>query len=111
VGANITAAPGGVKVTHVFNEGAALAAGLAAGDTVVAIEYASVSAASFADDLIRQQSENAVTVHYFRLGELHVGSLPIVQPAVDTAVLSVADESRFNAWSHTGGEAAAEVGS
>lgn len=111
VGANITAAPGGVKVTHVFNEGAALAAGLAAGDTVVAIDYASVSAASFADDLIRQQSENAVTVHYFRLGELHVGSLPIVKPAVDTAVLSVADESRFSAWSHTGGEAAAEVGS
>ena len=101
VGANIAAAPGGVKVTHVFSDGAALAAGLAAGDTVVALDYASVSAASFADDLVRQQSEEAVTVHYFRLGELHVASLPIVQPPADTAVLSIADEARFQAWSQS----------
>ena len=100
VGANVAPAPGGVAITHVFNNGAALEAGLAAGDTVVALDYASVTASGFADDLIRQQSEEVVTVHYFRLGELHVGSLPIRPPALDTAVLSVADESRFKAWSH-----------
>ncbi len=100
VGANVSSAPGGVKITHVFNNGAALAAGLAAGDTVVALDYVSVSVASFADDLVRQQSEEVVTVHYFRLGELHVASLPILSPPKDTAVLSVADEARFNTWIH-----------
>ena len=98
VGANIGPASGGVKLTHVFNDGAALAAGLAAGDTIVALDYVSVSVSSFANDLVRHQSEEMVTVHYFRLGELSVCSLPIVPPAIDTAVLSVSDESRFNAW-------------
>lgn len=98
VGANIQAAPGGIKVTHVFNDGAALAAGLAAGDTVVALDYTSVSATSFANDLIRRQTEESVTLHYFRLGELHVASLPIRQPVEDTAVLSVSEPDKFSAW-------------
>jgi len=98
VGANLQAAPGGVKITHVFNEGAALAAGLAAGDTVVALDYTSVSATSFANDLNRHQAEEVVTVHYFRLGELHVASLPIMQPVNDTAVLTVSEPDKFSAW-------------
>lgn len=98
VGANVQSAEGGVKITHVFNEGAALAAGLAAGDRVVAVDYVAVTAANFANELIRHQCDDAVTVHYFRLGELHVGSLPIMRPADDTAVLSLSDPEKFNHW-------------
>lgn len=98
VGANVAAASGGVTLTHVFGGGAALEAGLSAGDTIVALDYTSVSVSSFADDLVRQQSEELVTVHYFRLGELHVTSLPIMKPPVDTAVLTIADSARFEAW-------------
>lgn len=98
LGANVAAAPGGVKLTHVFSGGAALEAGLAAGDVVVALDYVSVSASSIASDLNRQRSEEVVTVHYFRLGELHVASLPVQPPPVDTAVLSVAEPILFAKW-------------
>jgi len=102
VGANITGASGGVKITHVFSGGAALEAGLAAGDTVVAVDYVAVSATSLPDELERRRADDVVTVHYFRLGELHVTSLPMMEPPKDTAVLSITDESRFSAWVNSG---------
>jgi len=98
VGANVISASGGAEVSHVFASGAALAAGLAAGDTVIALDYVSVSAESLPHELNRRRTEESITVHYFRLGELHVTSLPVMAPPLDTAVLSVRDESVAAAW-------------
>jgi len=98
VGANVKAASGGVEITHVFAGGAALTAGVSAGDTVIAVDYVAVTAESLPKELIRRQTEEFITLHYFRLGELHVTSLPVVVPPLDTAVLSIDDETKVSAW-------------
>jgi len=82
----------------VFSDGAALAAGLAAGDIVIAVDYVAVNAESFTKELIRRQAEDSITVHYFRLGELHVTTLTMQPQPLDTAVLTVADKDQFAAW-------------
>ncbi|QLG87549.1 M61 family metallopeptidase [Chitinibacter bivalviorum] len=62
--------PQGVKLTHVLRHGAACAAGLAAGDVVIAINGLKASASQFASLASNAKSGQCYQVHAFRRDEL-----------------------------------------
>ena len=70
LGARTAAAPDGVKLTHVLDGGGAQAAGLSAGDTVIAVNALRVTQTSIDAQLARLGIGAAVTVHAFRRDEL-----------------------------------------
>lgn len=98
LGANVGDAPGGVRIAQVIANGPAAKAGLSAGDLIIAIQGLSVAKAEVDGRLQRYADLPALTVSYFRLGELRQTSLPIEDTPRDTAVLSVVDEKKINAW-------------
>lgn len=98
LGANVADAPGGVRITHVMNGSPAERAGLSAGDCLVAMAGFSVSKADVANHLKRFADQRCITIHYFRLGELHESRLSIETAPADTAVLTVTDEEAVNRW-------------
>ena len=81
-----------------YQGSAAERAGLAAGDTLIAIEGLAVDAGSLHDLLKRYANKGEVDVHYFRLGVLAKASLPVVTADADTAYLSLADEAKAKRW-------------
>ena len=87
-GANINGGAGAVNVTHVFNNMAAERAGLAPGDTVIAIDNIIVSANDIESMLKRYEACDEVSLHYSRHGVLTETRLPILPAPVDTCSLS-----------------------
>ena len=81
LGARFEAQPAGLCLTQVITGGAALAAGLAPDDLLIAVDGERVTASNLGDLLWRAHGE-PLQVHYFRRGRLAVVSLPI-QPAAD----------------------------
>ncbi len=65
------AVAGGVGIEKVLAEGAAQAAGLMAGDVIVALGGEQVSASNLKAILNRHEPGALVSVHYFRRGRLH----------------------------------------
>ena len=98
LGANVKPGEGKVTLSHVFTDEAAERAGLAAGDTLVAIENLAVDEANLADMLRRYASKGEVQVHYFRLGVLSTTMLPVVIANNDTAYLTMQDEEKGMQW-------------
>ena len=70
LGARTAAAPDGVKLTHVLDGGGAQAAGLSAGDVMIAIAGVRVTPASLEAHLARKRRSARVRVHAFRRDEL-----------------------------------------
>ena len=70
LGARTAAAPDGVNLTHVLDGGGAQAAGLSAGDTIIAINALRVTQTSIDAQLARLGVGATVTVHAFRRDEL-----------------------------------------
>ncbi|MBL8385951.1 MAG: M61 family metallopeptidase [Burkholderiales bacterium] len=72
LGARTAAAPDGVRLTHVLDGGGAQAAGLSAGDVVIAVDGIKVGNGSLDGLLARRARGATVQVHAFRRDELIV---------------------------------------
>ncbi|MEW9900684.1 PDZ domain-containing protein [Chitinivorax sp. PXF-14] len=81
---------GWVKLTHVLDDGAAQAAGLSAGDLLVAVDGLRVSASNFDQAIECRQVGDVVEIHAFRRDELMVFQAELQAPQADTCVLAVA---------------------
>jgi predicted metalloprotease with PDZ domain len=98
-----------LKVTHVFRGGPAGRAGLAAGDTLVAIDGVKATPDLLAALLERPRSGKPLTFHAFRRDELRTYAVELGAAPVDTAYLSlIADPSagvklRRDEWLGSGG--------
>ncbi|MBX2881829.1 MAG: PDZ domain-containing protein [Granulosicoccus sp.] len=102
IGTLFKSAPGGVQVTHVISESPAEAAGLAAGDLLVAINALSVNVDSLESLTRRFAQTDAMQVHYFRLGQLYESTVPVRSAPEDTALLEIADEELMSLWLKNG---------
>ncbi|HSO07233.1 MAG TPA: PDZ domain-containing protein [Pelomicrobium sp.] len=104
LGARTAAEAGGVKLTHVLAGGAAQAAGLAAGDVLVAIDGIRVSADSLDARLARHRPGEVVTVTGFRRDELFARAVRLAPAPADTAYLAPAPgapaAARRRSWLH-----------
>ncbi len=76
-----------VKLSSVFDGGAAQKAGLAAGDILLAIDGLRVAPTSLDKHLARHRGGDTVTVHAFRRDELMTFTLTLDPPTADTATL------------------------
>ncbi|HTT39153.1 MAG TPA: PDZ domain-containing protein [Burkholderiales bacterium] len=86
--------PGGAKLTHVLEQGAAQAAGLSPGDVIVAVDAMKVSAKALDQRLARYRPGTALTVHAFRGDELHQFKVELRSAPEDTCWLTTSDADR-----------------
>jgi predicted metalloprotease with PDZ domain len=102
LGARTADDPLGVKLTHVFDGGAAQQAGLSAGDVIVALDGLRASAKTLEARLAHYGPGDAVPVHAFRRDELQARSLPLLAAPADTCWLnaggSAAERRRREDW-------------
>jgi predicted metalloprotease with PDZ domain len=98
-------APGAeAKLQHVYTGGPAEQAGLAGGDTVVAIDGLRASPESIRNLLRRRKAGETLTVHAFRRDELFTATLTLAEAPRDTCWLTlsatIGDEvrARRDAW-------------
>jgi predicted metalloprotease with PDZ domain len=91
LGARTAAAPDGVKLTHVLDGGGAQAAGLSAGDVVIAIDGLKVGNASLDALITRRKIGATVRVHAFRRDELIKREVTLT-PAELTVELKAAEK-------------------
>ncbi len=95
--------PAGARLTHVLDAGAAQAAGLSAGDVVVAVDGLKVGAKNLDQRLARYKPGNVATLHAFRRDELLEIEVELRASPLDTCTLAViaADRTAANrrrAW-------------
>ncbi len=86
-----------VKLLHVYNNGAAERAGLAAGDIVVAIDGLRASADAIERLLTQRRAGEALTLHAFRRDELRVVTLTLDAAPEDRCWLTLADDLNVEA--------------
>jgi predicted metalloprotease with PDZ domain len=97
-GALFSEAPGGVRVTHVIYQSPAQSAGITAGDTIIAINNLSVDRKSIDSVIERYATKDAMTVHYFRLGQLYETTMRLGSVPLDTAALEIYDQAQLDRW-------------
>ncbi|ASJ76457.1 M61 family metallopeptidase [Granulosicoccus antarcticus] len=98
LGANFDDAPGGVKLLQVFSGGSAEKAGMAAGDILIAMNGLSVNKADVANHLARHANLGEISIHFFRLGQLHNAQLALEPAPEDTSMLEIVDSDRLKQW-------------
>jgi predicted metalloprotease with PDZ domain len=86
--------PAGAKLTHVLDAGAAQAAGLSAGDVIVAIDHLKTSAKNLDQQLARFQPGDRVPLHAFRRDELLEFDVELRASPPDTCALIVSGSDR-----------------
>jgi predicted metalloprotease with PDZ domain len=92
IGARVEPAEGGARLAQVYSGGAARAAGLSAGDVVVAVDGLRVTHATL-EGLVGSYAPGAVVrVHAFRRDELLEVPLTLATAPADTCVLSLVDD-------------------
>jgi len=94
VGARIAEDPMGIRLTHVLDGGAAQAAGLAAGDVIVAVDELKTNARSFEQRLHSHRPGERVELYFFRRDELRRTQLDIALAPIDTCGLSISTADR-----------------
>ncbi|WP_319241227.1 PDZ domain-containing protein [uncultured Propionivibrio sp.] len=87
-----------LRLAHVYDGGAAHAAGLAAGDVLVAIDGLRVTPATLEAMLARHQAGEVLRVHAFRRDELREITLRLDAPDRTDARLSVARPGTARVW-------------
>lgn len=87
LGAKIANSGGDVKLAHVYDGGAAQAAGLSAGDVIVAIDGLRATGKTAEAMLARRKPGDVVTIHAFRRDELHTFKVTLQAPPADTCQL------------------------
>jgi predicted metalloprotease with PDZ domain len=80
------------RITHVYDGGAALAAGLAAGDTIVALNGLRVGAKTLEKRIAETAPGTRVEIHAFRRDELLAHSVALGPKPLDTAYLALDPE-------------------
>jgi len=104
VGARTAAGGSGSKILNVFAGGAAEAAGLAAGDVVVALDGLRVTGTELEDRVAAAKVGAELCVHAFRRDELLTTTLVVGEPVADTVYFEVVEDAseevvaRRNAW-------------
>lgn len=91
LGARFASDPLGARVAVAYEQGAAMAAGLSAGDVIIAVDHLQVTAASLDTVLAAFQPGETVTVHAFRRDELMSFSVSLEPGETSTAYLTIAD--------------------
>ncbi|MFN3586985.1 MAG: PDZ domain-containing protein [Moraxellaceae bacterium] len=102
LGAKWQAAEGGVQLGVVFSGGAAQAAGLSAGDVIVAIDGLRMNVAALERLLAVRRPGDQLAVHAFRRDELMTFTVVLAEAAADTCVLQLPQDAqarhRVEAW-------------
>jgi len=101
LGARVVAEPAGALLTHVFDNGPAQRAGLAAGDIVVALDGIRTSKDNLEKRINSYQINDEVTVHAFRRDELCKFMLVLTAAPLDTCYLEIndsVDTQQKTAW-------------
>jgi predicted metalloprotease with PDZ domain len=102
LGARTTDDPLGVKLSHVIEGGTAQAAGLSAGDVIVALEGVRVTSKTLDKRLAARKPGEVVTVHAFRRDELNERTVMLSGTPADTCSLSAGGNAtqrrRREAW-------------
>ena len=88
LGADLRAGSGGVEVLRVHDGSPAQAAGLSAGDLVIAVDGIKAGA-DLAKVLARRKAGTLVEIHAFRRDELRSYSLTLAEAPADTVVLEL----------------------
>jgi predicted metalloprotease with PDZ domain len=102
----VIAETGDTTLRYVLKGSVAHAAGLSAGDTLVAIDGLRATRATLAKHLTRFNVGDSIPIHYFRHDVLHSAMLRISDALADTASLAVqkdaapAAEQMRRAWLH-----------
>lgn len=78
-----------VRITHVLDGGPAQAAGVSAGDVLVALDGLRVSAKTLDARLERLRAGARARLHLFRRDELHEIEVELAPPPADTCVLEI----------------------
>lgn len=91
LGARVAADPAGALLTHVFDNGPAQCAGLAAGDIIVALDGIRTNKENLEKRVNRYQINDTVSVHAFRRDELCEFMLALTAAPLDTCYLEVND--------------------
>jgi predicted metalloprotease with PDZ domain len=94
LGVRTTEDPAGARLTHVLDAGAAQAAGLSAGDVVVAVDGLKVGAKNLDQRLTRYRPGNVATLHAFRRDELLEVRVELLARPLDTCTLTVIASDR-----------------
>jgi predicted metalloprotease with PDZ domain len=85
---------GETKVLNVHDGGPAQAAGVAAGDVLVALDGLKVAGAKAMDEMLaRRRAGDEVVLHVFRRDELMCFRLPLAEPPADKYSLKLADRA------------------
>lgn len=92
LGARVVKTSLGAKLANVYTGGAAHAAGLSAGDVVVAADGLRVTGSDLIDKLARKAPGETATLHAFRRDELHVVEVTLQAPNEHVAVLALVEE-------------------
>jgi predicted metalloprotease with PDZ domain len=87
LGARTSGETGDLKLTHVLDGGPAQAAGLAAGDVIVALDGLRATPKTIEALLARHRPGDTVRVHAFRRDELLERAVRLAAPPSDTCVL------------------------
>jgi len=94
LGARVIDDAAGARLSHVLDGGAAQAAGLSAGDVLVAIDGFKVSAANLDRRLARYRPGDVTTLHAFRSDQLVEFTIAMRAGALDTCTLAVMTSDR-----------------
>jgi predicted metalloprotease with PDZ domain len=89
LGVKTTAESGNLKLAYVFEGGAAMAAGLSAGDLLVAVDGLKVNASNLEKLLRQYQPGDTVEIHAFRRDELMTFQVTLQAPPQDTVELNL----------------------
>lgn len=93
LGARTTEEGSGVKLASVYNDGPVEAAGLAAGDVLIAWNGIKLTASGLDKRLARYQAGETVHVHAFRRDELIEADITLAAAPADKAVLALKDKA------------------
>ena len=78
-----------MKLTHVLDGGAALAAGLAAGDVIVAMDGIRITPKTLEGRLAQLRPGDRAQLHVFRRDELHELGITFAAAPADTCALAI----------------------
>nr|WP_253339732.1 PDZ domain-containing protein [Neisseria sp. HSC-16F19] len=95
-GARFSKTAAGIRLSHVFNDGSAEAAGLCAGDEIIALDY--LACTDFATAWQRVRPGDTLTLHYFRHGCLKHTEITAQAAAAQTALLYCHNPEAATAW-------------
>jgi len=97
IGANLSTLDNELKLTHVWNNQPAWAAGLASGDIIIALNTLQVTNSSQVEQILKRALPGErVTCHYFRRDELRETELVLQAPPKDRVSLSVAQSTELD---------------